>query len=77
MFIKSVEPLEDNKLLIDFTTGERKIYDIKPLYSLPIFSELKNKSLFKSFRIGKYYIEWPNGADLTADTLFIEGKPVI
>lgn len=51
-FLKTVKPLDDFKLMVDFTTGERKIYDIKPLYSLPVFSELKNKSLFESFHIG-------------------------
>ena len=31
--------------------------------------ELKNRELFKNVSHGKYYIEWENGADLSADTI--------
>jgi len=36
----AVKPLEDYELLITFQNGETKIFDAKPLLSLPLYKSL-------------------------------------
>ena len=45
--IKSVSPLPDYFLSVQFAEGCTKIYDVKPLFdSIPVFLELKDTRLF-------------------------------
>ena len=36
--VKSVEPLDDYKLLLTFEYGEKKVYDMKPLLSYKVLN---------------------------------------
>ena len=50
--IKSVTPLQDYKLSIQFSEGITKIYDVKNLIkNNKMFKELENKELFDSIQI--------------------------
>ena len=42
----AVTPLENYELLITFQNGEKKIFDAKPILSLPLYAPLKNKGFF-------------------------------
>jgi hypothetical protein len=61
-------------LEITFSDGAVRIFDAKPLLSCEAFQPLHDRALFMSARNGSYYVEWSNGADLSADTLYLEGK---
>lgn len=50
--IQSVKSMDEYKLMIGFSTGEKKIYDVKPLLENPIFFPLKNMALFNKAHIG-------------------------
>lgn len=58
---------------VTFEDGSRRIYDVKPLLECEAFEDLKDIDLFLQVRNGGYFVEWPTGADLSADTLSLEG----
>jgi hypothetical protein len=71
--ITHVEASRDWTLDVTFVDGSRRIYDVKPLLESEAFVELKDISLFLQVRNGGYFVEWPTGADLSADTLALQG----
>jgi hypothetical protein len=52
-------------------------YDVKPLFECESFAALRNIEIFQRIHNGGYFVEWDNEADLSADTLYLEGKSVM
>lgn len=72
--VKKVKSRRDYTLLITFTSGEVKIFDMKPYLEIGIFRELKDLSLFNSVKPFLGSIQWKNGQDLCPDTLYLESE---
>ncbi|MDD2735973.1 MAG: DUF2442 domain-containing protein [Desulfuromonadaceae bacterium] len=72
--ITSIDTGNDWTLDITFDDGARRLFDMKPLLECEAFAALKNIEVFRSIRNGGYFVEWTNEADLSADTLYLEGK---
>jgi hypothetical protein len=64
-YVKKVEPLENYCLMLWFTNGAQKIFDLKPYLNKGVFSQLKNTALFTSVRVVAGSVEWSNGIDLS------------
>jgi len=71
--ITQIVASKDWTLDVTFVDGSRRIYDVKPLLESEAFEDLKDIALFLQVRNGGYFVEWPTGADLSADTLCLEG----
>lgn len=71
----AVKPLEDHRLLISFSNGEDKIFDVKPMISGSWFGELQDKDLFRTVRIAGNTVEWINGQDICPDDLYYMSVP--
>ena len=65
-----VKPLENYLLLISFTNGENKIFDVKPMISGSWFGELWDKSIFDTVKISGNTVEGVNGQDVCPDDLY-------
>lgn len=77
--VKDVKPLEEYKLLVTFNTGEKKIKDIKPLFTKGVFKALQNKTFFNSVRVDSGAITWGydiDAIDLCPDNTFQTSIPV-
>ena len=78
--IKSVYPLPNYKLSIQFSQGVTKIYDITPLFAkIHAFTLLKdNPSEFYSVSVdvGGYGIVWNDNLDLSCDELWENGTQI-
>ena len=77
--VKSVRPMDDFVLLVSFSEGVTKTYDVKPLFSKWfVFNELKNNHLFEEVSVdqGGYGVSWNDDIDLSCDELFYEGKVI-
>ncbi len=74
--VRSVKPLADYKLHIEFTNGEQKLFDVSPFLDKGIFQELKDHQYFNKVRVAFGSIEWPNEQDFSKDTLFKLGTPL-
>lgn len=75
--ISDIKACEDWILTVSFTDGAVRLFDLKPLLASEAFTELKDPDLFKRVRNCSYFIEWENEADLSSDTLYLEGKAVL
>ena len=72
--VTNVKPEQNFTLLITFSNGEVKIFDVKPYLGIGIFSELKDLSVFNSVKPCLGSIQWSNGVDLCPDTLYLDSK---
>lgn len=67
--IVSVRPLDGYRLHIVFEDHSERDCDISPFLDTGAFRELKDKGLFDRAANATYSVEWPNGIDLSSDTL--------
>lgn len=65
-----VEPLENYLLLVSFSNGEDRIFDVKPMISGSWFGELWDKSIFDTVKISGNTVECINGQDVCSDDLY-------
>ena len=78
--IKSVTPLSDYILSVQFSEGITKHYDLKPLFDkYPMFIPLKEHlDLYysASVDVGGYGVIWNDEIDIACDELFFNGETV-
>jgi hypothetical protein len=75
--ILKVEAMPDYQLLVAFEDGVEKVVDFTPYLQFPVFQPLKDGNNFKAVSNRGYFIEWAAyEIDLSADTLWADGKPV-
>jgi len=74
--VTKVTSEENYRILLEFTNGERREFDVSPYLEKGIFTQLKDKSYFKQVRVSMGTVEWPRGQDFCPDTLFAESKVI-
>ena len=72
----NVEPHEDNKLLILFENGEKRMFDMNPFLEKKPFSKLKNNLLFMKAQVEFGTVVWPGAIDIAPETLWDKSEPV-
>ena len=70
--ITKVVPLDDFKLDIVTSSGVSGIFDVKPYMQGSAFHDLENPSYFRQVRPAHHGIMWPNGQDLSSDTIICD-----
>ena len=73
--IKQVTPQENYTLHLVFATGEKKIFDCKPLLNQGIFRRLKDFSYFKKAHIVGPTVAWDDELDLAPESLYNNSIP--
>jgi hypothetical protein len=74
--VKNVIALESLNLIVEFDSGEKKQYDIKPLTEKwTVFKDLYNPDLFRLVKVdtGGYGIVWNEYIDLSCNELWENG----
>ena len=78
--IKSISPMADFKLLVDFDEGRRVIYDVADdIRSIEAFKELQIlHGLFNNARLdsSRTCVVWNERVDLPSDTIYEYGVSV-
>jgi hypothetical protein len=77
--IKSVSPLPDMVLRIEFADGGEKHYDVKPLMDKwEVFKDLRENDLFRLVGVdaGGYGIAWNEYIDLACNELWDNGENI-
>ncbi|MBW1616591.1 MAG: DUF2442 domain-containing protein [Deltaproteobacteria bacterium] len=74
--IKDAKVIDINTILVTFTNGEIKKYDIKRLSDNEIFAPLKNYAYFKNIKIenGGYAVFWDSNIDISEYELWQNGE---
>jgi hypothetical protein len=77
--VKTVRTLPDYLILVEFDNAEKRIKDMKPLLSNPVFKPLLNKVFFNTAKIVNGAVTWGDIAgeeiDLCPDSLYMSSKP--
>ena len=68
--VKQVEILDNYRLLLTFDNGEKRVFDVQPLFSFGKFRELASPSLFKTVRVSFDTVAWSNGLDIDPEYLY-------
>jgi hypothetical protein len=69
-------PLADYKLLLRFSTGEKKIFDMAPLLQWPCYSRLRDKANFDSVYVDGGIPTWFDGEiDIAPETVYTDSVP--
>ena len=76
--IANVEPREDYTLMLNYETGERKLFNVLPYMSGRWYEELYDKSYFKTVRVISEGdgIEWMHGQDIAPHELYELSKEI-
>jgi hypothetical protein len=76
--ILSAQAIDDLTLIVEFSNGDRKQYNISKLLEKPTFSPLKNPSFFRGFQVDAsgYGIAWNDEIDLSEYELWQNGTEV-
>ena len=72
----AVKPTADYKLLLPFSTGEHRLFDVRPYLNMPFFAKLKDKDVFNQVFVNEYTVEWKNGCDIAPHELYDDSVPV-
>ena len=73
--IKSVSPLPDYQLSVQFAEGITKIYDVKPLFE-KILLEQAEEFACATVDVGGNGVIWNDGLDISSDELWKNGVDV-
>jgi len=68
--VKSVKAAESHQLIIEFDSGECRIFDAKPLLSVGRFRELASEDALAKVRVAFDTAEWENGLDIDPEYLY-------
>ena len=78
--VQSVEPLPEYGLLVVFVSGEKKQYNVKPLFDKwePFKALASTKGLFEQVKVdtGGYGISWNDDIDLSCNELYENGERI-
>lgn len=74
--VEAVTPLQDYKLLTEYATGEKKIFDVKPYIMGDWFGQLKDEKKFNTVHPRGRTVEWADGQDIAPHELYDMSVPV-
>lgn len=75
--VTGVEVLHERVVRLTFDNGEVRDIDLAPLLWGPAFAPLADDAVFRQVRVDPEAgtIVWPNGADVSANTLYHHSRP--
>jgi len=74
--IKEVKPINNYNLILTFSNGEKRQFDMNPYLDKGIFQELRDLSKFNTVRLSFDTIEWENKADLDPEVLYSDSVKI-
>lgn len=72
--VNRVEAMDNYQLELEFTNGEKGLYDCSPLLEFGVFRELADVSYFKRVAVQYGTVAWPNEQDICPDTIYMDSK---
>ena len=76
--LTAVVPLDGYRLLLEYVTGEKRLFDVKPYLDVRLYKGLRDTEYFKTARLehGGWFVGWPGGQDIGSDDLYELSTPV-
>jgi hypothetical protein len=66
---------EDYHLEIEFSTGEVRLFDMRPYLDKGVFVQLKDREFFSQAYVAFDTVCWPNNLDIAPETLYSRSVP--
>ena len=73
ILVDSVKALPEYKLLVNFNTGEKKVFDFSKYLNYPVFNKLKNPILFNKVFADGHTVVWDEDTDIAPERLYSDG----
>jgi len=73
----AVTPMPDYMLLVEYSTGEKKIFDVKPYISGDWYGELQDQEVFSTVHPCGSTVEWEDGQDIAPHELYNLSVPAM
>jgi Protein of unknown function (DUF2442) len=73
--VNSVEIIPDFGLLLTFTSGEQRRFDMRPYLRYPVFRRLENPGFFSLAHVDYGTVTWPGDIDIAPETLYQYSVP--
>ena len=71
--VLAVKPLADGMLLVTFSPGEKRLYDVTPLLSYPAFQPLRDEKVFRAVQVDHGVVTWMDGEiDIAPETMYAD-----
>lgn len=68
--------IDDLYMVVTFSTGEERIFDVSGLLRYPAFAPLSDRSVFDTARLEHGFLTWQNGAiDIAPEAVYKESYP--
>ena len=74
--VNSVETGPDFGLLLTFSSGERRCFDMRPYLHYPVFRRLENPGFFSLAHVDYGTVTWPGDIDIAPETLYEYSVPL-
>ncbi len=68
--VNCVEIAPDFVLILTFSDGERRYFDMKPYLHYPVFRRLENPGFFSLAHVDYGTVTWPGDIDIAPETLY-------
>ena len=68
--VDAVKTVEHFGLLLTFTNGEQRRFDMRPYLHYPVFSRLENPAFFSLAHVDYGTVVWPGNIDIAPETLY-------
>lgn len=68
--VTHVRPRVDFHLLLEFSNGERRLFDARPYLEKGVFTQLKDPQRFAQAYVAFDTVCWPGGLDIAPETLY-------
>ena len=77
VWINNAEYVGDYRLLLSFSTGEKKLFDGNDyVHTHPLFSTLQDINAYKNFELDGWTVSWQNRSlDIAPEYLYETGVP--
>lgn len=67
---------ENYHLELEFSTGEVRLFDVRPYLEMGVFRQLRELSLFARAYVAFDTVCWPGEIDIAPETLYCLSTPV-
>lgn len=69
--VKNIKVIAELCMLVTFSNGEKRIFDLSKLVEYPVYKKLKDYEIFKSAYVENGIIVWNNGEiDISPETVY-------
>lgn len=62
------------QLLVSFTNGENRLFDLVPYLQYPVYENLQDEAYCRKVSVQNGIVVWDNETDIDPDRLYLESK---